>query len=175
MFLVITVAYLIFWGPLFLVTLFNWSWEWVDAKKSMAHEVKVLFSRENLRIKNKYIDTRWRCMWHSSTPLSTLCCSSSFTKDAGKQPWTCSAAISLLLRVNSKKIVNIQIDICLCVEKIFILLVQTRLQVSKYFQRTDFSPPATVRGSTWSKTLSQASRSNPTIRDLGVTCRWANY
>ena len=39
MFLVITVAYLIFWGPLFLVTLFNWSWEWVDAKKSMAHEV----------------------------------------------------------------------------------------------------------------------------------------
>ena len=114
-------------------------------------------------------------MWHSSTPLSTLCCSSSFTKDAGKQPWTCSAAISLLLRVNSKKIVNIQIDICLCVEKIFILLVQTRLQVSKYFQRTDFSPPATVRGSTWSKTLSQASRNNPTILDLGVTCRWANY
>lgn len=44
MFLVITVAYLIFWGPLFLVTLFNWSWEWVDAKKSMAHEVKVVFS-----------------------------------------------------------------------------------------------------------------------------------
>merc|ERR1712141_80238 len=39
MFIVITVAYLIFWGPLFLVTLFNWSWEWVDAKKSMAHEV----------------------------------------------------------------------------------------------------------------------------------------
>ena len=51
MFLVITVAYLIFWGPLFLVTLFNWSWEWVDAKKSMAHEVKVLFSGESLRIK----------------------------------------------------------------------------------------------------------------------------
>ena len=42
MFLVITVAYLIFWGPLFLVTLFNWSWEWVDAKKSMAHEVGVV-------------------------------------------------------------------------------------------------------------------------------------
>ena len=44
MFLVITVAYLIFWGPLFLVTLFNWSWEWVDAKKSMAHEVRAVFS-----------------------------------------------------------------------------------------------------------------------------------
>ena len=39
MFLVITVAYLIFWGPLFLVTLLNWSWEWKDAKKSMSHEV----------------------------------------------------------------------------------------------------------------------------------------
>ena len=43
MFFVITVAYLIFWGPLFLVTLFNWSWEWVDAKKSMAHEVEINF------------------------------------------------------------------------------------------------------------------------------------
>ena len=39
MFLVITVAYLIFWGPLFLVTLVNWSWKWKDAKKSMSHEV----------------------------------------------------------------------------------------------------------------------------------------
>ena len=48
MFLVITVAYLIFWGPLFLVTLFNWSWEWVDAKKSMAHEVRVVFIPSNL-------------------------------------------------------------------------------------------------------------------------------
>ena len=42
MFLVITVAYLIFWGPLFLVTLVNWSWEWKDAKKSMSHEVTKL-------------------------------------------------------------------------------------------------------------------------------------
>jgi len=41
MFLVITVAYLIFWGPLFLVTLLNWSWEWKDAKKSMSHEVSL--------------------------------------------------------------------------------------------------------------------------------------
>ena len=40
MFLVITVTYLIFWGPLFLVTLLNWSWEWKDAKKSMSHEVR---------------------------------------------------------------------------------------------------------------------------------------
>ena len=39
MFFVITVAYLIFWGPLFLVTLLNWDWDWVDAKKSWAHDV----------------------------------------------------------------------------------------------------------------------------------------
>ena len=42
MFLVITVTYLIFWGPFFLVTLMNWSWEWKDAKKSMLHEVRAV-------------------------------------------------------------------------------------------------------------------------------------
>jgi hypothetical protein len=30
MFLVITVAYLIFWGPLFMVTLVNWNWEFEE-------------------------------------------------------------------------------------------------------------------------------------------------
>ena len=35
----ITTAYLIFWGPLFLVTLINWDWEYEEAKASMAHEV----------------------------------------------------------------------------------------------------------------------------------------
>jgi hypothetical protein len=30
MFLVITVAYLIFWGPLFTVTLVNWNWEFEE-------------------------------------------------------------------------------------------------------------------------------------------------
>jgi len=39
MFLVITIAYLIFWGPLFLVTLVNWDWNFEEAKHSMAHEV----------------------------------------------------------------------------------------------------------------------------------------
>ena len=39
MFFVITIAYLIFWGPLFFVTLINWDWDWVDAKKSWAHDV----------------------------------------------------------------------------------------------------------------------------------------
>ena len=32
-------AYLIFWGPLFMVTLFNWDWDYEEAKQSMAHEV----------------------------------------------------------------------------------------------------------------------------------------
>ena len=36
---VITTAYLIFWGPLFAVTLINWDWDYEDAKASTAHEV----------------------------------------------------------------------------------------------------------------------------------------
>ena len=36
---VITTAYLIFWGPLFAVTLINWDWNYEDAKESTAHEV----------------------------------------------------------------------------------------------------------------------------------------
>ena len=36
---VITTAYLIFWGPLFAVTLVNWDWDYEDAKESTAHEV----------------------------------------------------------------------------------------------------------------------------------------
>ena len=39
MFLVITVAYLIFWGPLYLVTILNWNWSFEEAKQSVAHEV----------------------------------------------------------------------------------------------------------------------------------------
>ena len=39
MFIVITMAYLIFWGPLFIVTLANYTDDWKAAKKSMAHEV----------------------------------------------------------------------------------------------------------------------------------------
>ena len=38
-FLVISVTYILFWGPLFTVTLVNWSWEWKDAKNSLSHEV----------------------------------------------------------------------------------------------------------------------------------------
>ena len=39
MFLVITITYMIFWGPLFLVTLLNWEWNFDEAKQSIAHEV----------------------------------------------------------------------------------------------------------------------------------------
>ena len=39
LFLVISLTYMVFWGPLFTVTLINWSWEWKDAKKSLSHEV----------------------------------------------------------------------------------------------------------------------------------------
>ena len=28
-----------FWGPLFLETLFKWGWPWEEAKKSISHEV----------------------------------------------------------------------------------------------------------------------------------------
>ena len=38
---VITTAYLIFWGPLFAVTLINWDWDYEDAKESTAHEVLI--------------------------------------------------------------------------------------------------------------------------------------
>jgi len=41
MFIVITTAYLIFWGPLFLVTLVNYTSDWKQAKNSMAHEVSL--------------------------------------------------------------------------------------------------------------------------------------
>ena len=36
---IITASYLIFWGPLYLVTVWNWGWSWVEAKNSIAHEV----------------------------------------------------------------------------------------------------------------------------------------
>merc|ERR1719309_793681 len=41
MFIVITTAYLIFWGPLFLVTLVNYTSDWKQAKNSMGHEVSL--------------------------------------------------------------------------------------------------------------------------------------
>ena len=48
---IITGSYLIFWGPLFVVTVWHWSWGWEEAKKSLAHEVDlglapILFCRD---------------------------------------------------------------------------------------------------------------------------------
>ena len=43
MFVIITLAYIIFWGPLFVVTLINISLDWKDAKSSVSHEVSFLF------------------------------------------------------------------------------------------------------------------------------------
>ena len=40
-FFAISFSYIIFWGPLFTVTLVNWSWEWKDAKNSLSHEVRM--------------------------------------------------------------------------------------------------------------------------------------
>ena len=44
MYMIITTAYLIFWAPLFLVTLINYTSDWKQAKNSMAHEVRTVWS-----------------------------------------------------------------------------------------------------------------------------------
>ena len=52
MFLVITIAYLIFWGPLFLETLIKWGWMWEEAKTSISHEVissRIFFQTNSVR------------------------------------------------------------------------------------------------------------------------------
>ena len=36
---IITASYLIFWGPLYMVTVWNWRWSWLEAKNSIGHEV----------------------------------------------------------------------------------------------------------------------------------------
>jgi len=41
MFVIITLAYLIFWGPLFIVTLANISIDWKEVKSSVSHEVSL--------------------------------------------------------------------------------------------------------------------------------------
>ncbi|XP_023322544.1 uncharacterized protein LOC111696958 [Eurytemora carolleeae] len=41
MFTVITLAYIMFWSPVFIITLLNPGWEWKEARKSMAHEVSL--------------------------------------------------------------------------------------------------------------------------------------
>jgi len=79
MFLVITVAYLIFWGPLFLVTLFNWSWEWKDAKKSMSHEVSL-----HVAFVHSFVNPLLFIVLHKGcrkATLDLLCCNFSSPQD----------------------------------------------------------------------------------------------
>ena len=45
---IITASYLIFWGPLYLVTVWNWDWSWVEAKNSIVHEVGQTNKRQGL-------------------------------------------------------------------------------------------------------------------------------
>ena len=66
MFIVITMAYLIFWGPLFIVTLANYSDDWKAAKKSMAHEVArsfplTLLDLRNLAVMADIFEQKKRC------------------------------------------------------------------------------------------------------------------
>ena len=38
---ILSTSYIIFWSPLFAVTLFSWSWSWEYAKNSTAHVVSI--------------------------------------------------------------------------------------------------------------------------------------
>ena len=38
-FTIVTAAYLVFWGPLFLITLVHWRMDWTDARSSVTHQV----------------------------------------------------------------------------------------------------------------------------------------
>jgi len=81
MFLVITVAYLIFWGPLFLVTLVNWSWEWKDAKKSMSHEVSL-----HVAFVHSFVNPLLFVVLHKgcrAATLDLLCCN--FSQNRGRE------------------------------------------------------------------------------------------
>ena len=50
MFIIITLAYIIFWGPLFLVTLINISLDWKDAKSSVSHEVSKILGQGMVQV-----------------------------------------------------------------------------------------------------------------------------
>ena len=36
---IVKASYIIFWWPLFIVTAFNWSWSWEEARNSIIHKV----------------------------------------------------------------------------------------------------------------------------------------
>ena len=41
---ILSTSYIIFWSPLFVVTLLSWSWTWEEAKNSTAHLVSADFA-----------------------------------------------------------------------------------------------------------------------------------
>jgi len=72
MFIVITMAYLIFWGPLFVVTLANYTDDWKAAKKSMAHEVAI-----HVAFVHAFVNPLLFLVLHPelrSTVMDILCC-----------------------------------------------------------------------------------------------------
>ena len=108
-FFAISFSYILFWGPLFTVTLANWSWEWKDAKNSISHEVMFdqsqatctisssLLSQVTLHIAfvHSFVNPLLFIILHRNTRDATcnllLCHSSSSSSDSttGASPFTC--------------------------------------------------------------------------------------
>ena len=72
-FFAISFSYILFWGPLFTVTLANWSWEWKDAKNSISHEVMVHQSQSHHHCYLRLLSTLL-LFTHSSTLSSSSSC-----------------------------------------------------------------------------------------------------
>ena len=63
---IITGSYLIFWGPLFVVTVWHWSWGWEEAKKSLAHEVDLGVAQIFLQ---RFERNTFPCLWCASNTV----------------------------------------------------------------------------------------------------------
>ena len=72
MFVIITLAYIIFWGPLFVVTLINISLDWKDAKSSVSHEVRFSLLFENSTKENSSIHILLTLLGSSSKEIFPL-------------------------------------------------------------------------------------------------------
>ena len=108
-FFAISFSYILFWGPLFTVTLANWSWEWKDAKNSISHEVMFDQSQLTCRISSSllsqvtlhiafvhsFVNPLLFIILHRNTRDATcnllLCHSTSSSSDSttGASPFTC--------------------------------------------------------------------------------------
>ena len=70
MFVIITLAYIIFWGPLFLVTLINIRLDWKDAKSSVSHEVSFFLRTISNLKKGKLF--YYRCSTKEIFPVNVI-------------------------------------------------------------------------------------------------------